>query len=144
MPFTSRKHRYGAAIAGFALVGLSACGGASAAKSAAPQDTTTMPPMPTTAVTAAPASGPAVATSSVAISNFAFGPAVITIKAGTTVTWTNKDEEPHTVTFNQLGTRSPNLTGTAVTYSQSFSTPGSYDYHCSIHPFMHGTVIVTA
>jgi amicyanin len=142
MPFTSRKHRYGAAIAGFALVGLSACGGS--AKAAAPQVSTTMPPMPTTGVTAPPAGGPAVATSSVAISNFAFGPAAITIKAGTTVTWINKDEEPHTVTFNQLGTKSPNLTGTANTYSQSFSTPGTYDYHCSIHPFMHGTVVVTA
>jgi amicyanin len=143
MLFHSRRHRYGAALAGLALVGLTACGGATT-KAALPQDTTTMPPMPTTAATAPPASGPAVATDSVSISNFAFGPAVVTVKAGTTVTWTNKDEEPHTVTFSQLGTKSPNLTGAANTYSRSFGTPGSYDYHCSIHPFMHGTVVVTA
>jgi amicyanin len=139
------RYRFGPAIAAVALFGLAACGGATT-KASAPPAATTMPPMATMpATTTAPtANTPAVATDSVTITNFAFAPAVITIKAGTTVTWTNKDEEPHTVTFTVLGTRSPNLTGTAVTYSKSFSTPGSYDYHCSIHPFMHGTVVVTA
>lgn len=93
--------------------------------------------------TTAPA-GPAVATSKVTINNFAFSPATITIKAGTTVTWTNNDEEPHTVVSPSAGMKSKTLAGTSNTYSHAFSTPGTYAYNCSIHPFMHGTVVVTA
>jgi plastocyanin len=78
----------------------------------------------------------------VAISNFAFAPASLTVPVGATVTWTNHDEEPHTVVANDGSFHSPGM-GTNATYSYTFATAGSYNYICSIHPFMHGTVVVT-
>ena len=92
---------------------------------------------------AAPAT-PAVATSAVTINNFAFTPPVITVKAGTSVSWTNNDEEAHTVFSGAAGMKSPVLDPGGTQYSFSFATPGTYNYNCTIHPFMHGTVVVTA
>lgn len=97
-------------------------------------------PMPQ-ATTAAPA--PPVAGTAVNITNFAFTPATLTVKVGDTVTWTNKDEEPHTVVANDGSFHSPGLDANA-TYSFTFTKAGSFDYICSIHPFMHGTVVVSA
>jgi len=125
---------------------LAACG-AGASTSSAPagpgtgsssSSSTSMPmPLSTAAVATAP-----VATDKVAIQGFAFGPATITVKPGTTVTWTQQDEDQHTVTANDGSfTSSPLVTGT--TYTHTFTAPGTYQYHCSIHPFMHGTVVVT-
>jgi plastocyanin len=76
------------------------------------------------------------------IDGFAFAPATLTVKAGTTVTWTNKDEDPHTVVDNGGAFRSQAL-GSGGAYSFTFPTAGTFDYICSIHPFMHGTVVVT-
>ena len=76
------------------------------------------------------------------IDGFAFAPATLTVKAGTTVTWTNKDEDPHTVVDNGGAFRSQAL-GSGGTYSFIFPTAGTFDYICSIHPFMHGSVVVT-
>ncbi|HEX3286214.1 MAG TPA: plastocyanin/azurin family copper-binding protein [Mycobacterium sp.] len=78
----------------------------------------------------------------VSISDFKFNPATLTIPAGTTVTWTNQDEEPHTIAAKDGSFHSPGL-DTHGSYSFTFTTPGSYDYICSIHPFMTGTVVVT-
>ncbi len=97
-----------------------------------------------------PTSGPASATGSpaaaagdqVSIDNFAFAPATLTVKAGATVTWTNHDEEPHTVAASDGSFHSPGM-GTGATYSHTFGTAGKFDYVCSIHPMMHGTVVVT-
>jgi plastocyanin len=66
----------------------------------------------------------------------------LTVPVGTTVTWTNHDEEPHTVVANDGSFHSPSL-GTNATFSYTFSTAGTFAYICSIHPFMHGTVVVT-
>jgi plastocyanin len=77
------------------------------------------------------------------IDNFAFAPATLTVKAGTTVTWTNKDEDPHTVVDNGGAFRSQAL-GSGGTFSFTFPTAGTFDYICSIHPFMRGTVVVTS
>ena len=93
----------------------------------------------TAQATASPA---AVAGDAVTIDNFAFAPATLTIKAGSTVTWTNRDEEPHTVAASDGSFHSPGM-GTGATYSHTFTTPGKFDYVCSIHPMMHGTVVVT-
>jgi plastocyanin len=84
------------------------------------------------------------ATSSVTIQNFAFSPAAITVKKGTTVTWTNKDSTTHTVTETdgQKGPDSGNLAN-GKTYSFTFDTVGTFKYHCAIHPDMLGTVTVT-
>jgi len=88
------------------------------------------------------AAAPPVAGTAVTITNFAFTPANLTVKVGETVTWTNKDEEPHTVVANDNSFHSPGMDANA-TYSFTFTTPGTFDYICSIHPFMHGTVAVT-
>ena len=101
-----------------------------------------MPNMPagtgvSTAAPAAPASGNAVN-----IDNFAFAPATLTVHAGSTVTWTNRDEEPHTVVANDGSFHSPGMDSQA-TFSYTFTKAGTFDYVCSIHPFMHATVVVT-
>lgn len=76
----------------------------------------------------------------VRIANFAFSPDTITVKAGTKVTWTNEDSTVHTVSATDFesGEIKP-----GQSYSRTFSTPGTYDYRCSIHPSMTGKVIVT-
>ena len=78
----------------------------------------------------------------VTISDFKFNPAQLTVPAGASVTWTNQDEEPHTVAAKDGSFHSPGL-DTHGSYSFTFTAPGSYDYVCSIHPFMTGTVVVT-
>lgn len=85
-----------------------------------------------------------VATDKVDIQNFAFSPASVTVKKGTTVTWTNKDSVTHTVTEtdSQAGPSSGDV-NPGSSYSFTFNTPGTYHYHCSIHTEMVGTVTVT-
>ncbi|OBG22353.1 amidase [Mycobacterium sp. 852002-51057_SCH5723018] len=103
-----------------------------------------MPPM-TGASTGAPSAtdSPAAAVGdAVTIDNFAFAPATLTVRAGSTVTWTNKDEEPHTVAATDGSFHSPGM-GTGATFSHIFPSAGKFDYVCSIHPSMHGTVVVT-
>jgi amicyanin len=99
-----------------------------------------MGPMPSATTSSAPTQP--VAGTAVDITNFAFAPANLSVKVGETVTWTNKDEEPHTVVANDGSFHSPGLDANG-TYTFTFTTPGSFDYICSIHPFMRGTVVVT-
>jgi plastocyanin len=103
-----------------------------------------MPNMPAGTPAPAPAPGSAapVASDAVSIDNFAFVPATLTVPAGSTVTWTNRDEEPHTVVANDGSFHSPGM-GSQATFSYTFATAGTFDYVCSIHPFMHATVVVT-
>jgi plastocyanin len=106
---------------------------------------TGMPPMSgPPAGTSASTTGTAVpvAGNAVSIDNFAFVPATLTVPAGSTVTWTNHDEEPHTVAASDGSFHSPGM-GSQGTYSHTFATAGRFDYVCSIHPFMHATVVVT-
>jgi plastocyanin len=74
------------------------------------------------------------------IQNMAFNPATITVNTGTTITWTNKDGVTHTVTSDNDLFSSGSIAGNA--YIHTFSTAGSYAYHCSIHTYMTATVIV--
>jgi amicyanin len=81
--------------------------------------------------------------SQVQIANFSFSPATLTVPAGTTVTWTNRDDIPHTV----VSTADPRLFKSKVLdtddkFSFTFSKPGTYPYFCSIHPKMTGKVVV--
>ena len=78
----------------------------------------------------------------VSIVDFAFQPASIEVPAGSTVTWTNTGAAPHTVTADDGAFDSGQLKPGA-TFSQTFTTPGTYTYHCEIHPQMTGTVVVT-
>jgi plastocyanin len=77
----------------------------------------------------------------VLIQNMAFDPVSITVTANTTVTWTNKDGVAHTVTSDTNLFDSGTI-GANGTYSHTFSTTGTYTYHCTIHPYMVGAVIV--
>ncbi|MDD1689671.1 MAG: cupredoxin family copper-binding protein [Methanoregula sp.] len=80
----------------------------------------------------------------IAIKNFAFDPASLTVKAGTTVTWTNQDSVPHIIasdTGSPAAFSSSSLS-TGASYSFTFTQAGTYAYHCTIHPSMKGTIIV--
>jgi plastocyanin len=81
------------------------------------------------------------ASAEVKIENFSFGPATITVSAGTTVTWTNRDDIPHTVVSDDKVFKSKVL-DTDEKFSYTFSKPGTYPYFCSVHPKMTGKVIV--
>lgn len=109
----------------------------------------TTPTSTSSTMNMAPATKPATsaqptATDAVTIQNFSFSPSVITVKKGTTVTWTNSDSVTHTVTETdgKTGPNSGNLDPTK-TYSFTYNTVGSFAYHCSIHPNMVGEVVVT-
>ena len=77
----------------------------------------------------------------VKIDNFSFGPAELTVKVGTTVTWTNRDDIPHTVVSTDKVFKSKVL-DTDEKFSYIFSTAGTFPYFCSIHPKMTGKVVV--
>jgi plastocyanin len=79
----------------------------------------------------------------VQIGNFTFKAQVLTVKAGTTVTWTNGDDIPHTVTSNSGAFRSKVL-DSGDKFSFTFAKPGQFGYFCSLHPHMTGTIIVKA
>jgi len=130
----------------------SACGGGSKTKAtpaatspavtpkATAQATkTAATPKATTQATQAAAT-PGAQGASVDAKNFAFEPKTVTIKVGQTVTWTNQDSVTHTVTGDG-GISSGDLSK-GKSYSKTFDTAGTFNYHCSIHPSMTGQVIV--
>jgi plastocyanin len=139
----------------------------SATSHAAPSTTSSMPAMNMPAATTTSESAPAPSSTasqipashtvsvvsnssvtsskaSVIIKNFAFTPASMTVKAGTVVTWTNDDNASHTVTSDSGTTLNSPAINVGGTFSFTFTTPGTYAYHCSIHPSMHGTIVVTS
>ncbi len=77
----------------------------------------------------------------VKIDNFSFTPETLTVQAGTTVTWINQDDVPHTVTSTDKRFKSPAL-DTDERFSHTFTVPGTNNYFCSVHPHMTGRVIV--
>jgi plastocyanin len=77
----------------------------------------------------------------VKIDNFSFGPAQLTVPVGTTVTWTNRDDIPHTVVSDEKLFKS-NALDTDEKFSYTFAKPGTYPYFCSLHPKMTGKVVV--
>lgn len=81
-------------------------------------------------------------TNTVNIQNMAFSPASITVKKGTTVTWTNNDSVDHTVTAGNNGFDS-GLLSKGESFEFTFNTVGTFQYHCTVHPNMTGTVTVT-
>jgi plastocyanin len=93
------------------------------------------------ATSAASAAAPAAKKPAVKIINYSYMPKSITVKAGTTIIWTNNDNTGHTVTFKAFG--SPVL-GQGKTWSHSFTAAGTFKYHCTLHPEMTGKVIVTS
>ena len=77
----------------------------------------------------------------VLIQQFMFAPTTLTVKAGTVVTWLNKDEEPHTI-FSDAGLFRSGAVDTDGTFEFKFEKPGTYHYLCTIHPRMVGTIVV--
>lgn len=86
----------------------------------------------------------AVATMSIDIKDYMFGPMVTKVKVGDTVTWTNKDAVHHNIVADTASADAPNgpLFGQNETFSFKFTKAGSFSYHCDPHPYMHGTVVV--
>ena len=111
-------------LGGLLLVG---CGGSSGTTTTSGGGSTT---------TAAPGG------SQVTIQNFAFSPAELTVPVGTTVTWTNDDSTNHTVTSNDAVFESATLAA-GDTFDFTFTQAGEFPYHCSLHPSMTATIIVT-
>ena len=89
--------------------------------------------------------GPSVAQTAeptrIVVKNFMFQPRSLTVKVGSTVTWTNMDEEPHTVVSSSGLFRSNGL-DTKDSFSFKFDKAGTYTFVCSIHPQMVGTIVV--
>ena len=75
------------------------------------------------------------------VKDFMFVPTPLTVKAGSTVTWTNKDDEPHTVVSDTGMFKSGGM-DTNESFSYKFDKPGTYRFTCSIHPRMVGTIVV--
>jgi len=78
----------------------------------------------------------------VKIANFVFNPGVTTVAVGTAVTWTNNDDDAHSVVADNKAFRS-NPLDTGDSYSFTFTSPGTYAYHCGLHPQMVGKIVVT-
>jgi plastocyanin len=78
----------------------------------------------------------------VTIDNFSFTPAAVTVKPGTTVTWTNKDDIPHGIGATNNAFPKSKALDTDDSYSFTFTTPGTYQYFCYLHPKMVGSIVV--
>ena len=83
-------------------------------------------------------------TSMVSIDNFSFGPQTLTVKAGTTVTWTNRDDIPHGIASSNNAFKKSGALDTDESYSFTFTAPGTYQYFCYLHPHMVGSIVVEA
>ena len=78
------------------------------------------------------------------IDNFIFNPKAVTVKAGTTVTWTNRDDIVHGIASSNNAFKKSPAMDTDDTYSFTFTTPGTYQYFCYLHPQMVGSIVVEA
>ncbi len=76
------------------------------------------------------------------IKDFAFNPQTLTVKSGEKITWTNRDEEPHTVVSVEKQFKKSSALDTDQTFTITAGAPGTYTYFCSVHPKMTGTIIV--
>ncbi len=96
-----------------------------------------------TASSAPASSGGATTGTTITIRNFAFAPSTLTVKPGATVTVHNADSAAHTVTANNKGFDTGDVSPGATKTFTAPSAPGTYPYICTIHPFMHGTLVVS-
>ena len=122
-------------LAAAATLLLAACGGE------APSS-----PTPTASSQSSPTSTTTVTKVKIVENNgkYAFDPATITIKKGTQVVWTNMSDGPHTVTSDTGTFNTPNQITENQTFTFTFTTAGTFTYHCNIHSYMKATIIVTA
>jgi len=124
------------------LVG--ACGCTQTAPSVLPPATVPAPlqttQLPTVTTIPAPQTTTSVSANTIPIKNFAFDPPSMTVKVGSTVRWVNQDSVPHRILFTD-GADSTIL-APMQSWSRKFDRAGTYDYSCTIHPTMQGTIIV--
>jgi plastocyanin len=140
-----------AAAASLALAGCGGgTGGGQPGSDPAPPTTgaaTPMPGMPGMSASATAGQDAPAGANAIDIKSFAFAPANATVPVGTAVTWTNHDQDPHTVVTQPGAPGGGFRSGTLKagdTFTFTFTAPGRYEYLCSIHPFMTATVTVTA
>jgi plastocyanin len=76
------------------------------------------------------------------IKDFAFNPQTITVKSGEKVTWINRDEEPHTIVSVEKQFKKSTALDTDQEFTITAGAPGTYNYFCSVHPKMTGTIVV--
>jgi plastocyanin len=88
------------------------------------------------------AEAPAAPAKTVKITMFKFQPQRLVVKAGTRISWVNRDGDPHTVTSTKGRALHSQALDTGKRYSVVLRKPGTYTYFCKIHPFMHGVVVV--
>ena len=96
----------------------------------------------TSAILAENSGGNPAGGAAIKIDNFSFGPATITIPAGSTVTWTNNDDVPHVVTSDDNKMFKSKALDTDDHFSFTFTKPGTYNYYCAIHPKMTAKIVV--
>jgi len=135
------------ALAATALLAVGACSG-SAATSAPAAATAAPTAAATSAPTAAPAASAAASNAAgdgqkVAIRNFAFNPPSVTAKVGETIAWSNGDDAPHTVTFDDTSIAGSGSLNNGATFQFTATKAGSFPYHCKIHQSMKGTLTVS-
>jgi plastocyanin len=80
-------------------------------------------------------------THGVSVDNFSFAPTTASVAVGSTMTWTNRDDIPHTIVSTEQKFKSPVL-DTGEQFSHRFDAPGTYKYFCSLHPRMTGQIVV--
>lgn len=96
-----------------------------------------------TALVAAPAFAANTKPATVVIDNFSFSPAQLSVAAGSTVTWENHDDMPHTIVNDATPREFKSAPlDSGEHFSQTFTKPGTYKYFCSIHPHMTGSIVV--
>jgi plastocyanin len=117
------------------LVFAAGCGGNSGGGGSSAQSSTK------SAAPSASSAGPAVASAKVDVKSFKFNPAVIAVKKGGRITWTNSDSTAHTATADQRSFDTQAI-DPGKSKSVSFTRAGSFAYHCDFHPFMKAMVVV--
>ena len=125
-----------AVVALMAVLAVAGCGSSGGGTSSSASSTPASAATPTSGGATAASGG-----STVEIANFMFTPMTLTVSAGTTVTWKFDDSTPHTVAADDNSFMSPPMSK-GQTYTHTFATAGTVKYHCSIHPFMTGVIVV--
>lgn len=80
----------------------------------------------------------------VTILDYKFEPATLTVPVGTRVIWMNRDDDPHSIVSDDRQFDSSRALDSGGSYAVTFDKPGTYVYHCSLHPFMTGKIVVTS
>jgi plastocyanin len=134
----------GLLVAMLVMAGCAGSTGPSTGASATPTDTAV--PAPTNTAAPVPTANPNTVMIGGALGNFKFEPASLTVKVGAKVTWVNDTQAPHTATSDSGSavTWDSGLLDPGGSFSFTFTKAGTFTYHCSVHSYMHGTIVVTS